>query len=87
MSIVLHCPDTITLDQLMIEIQRHIEPGPYVIYSHGSSVIERHYELIKGENLRASWNGRLVSIPPINGQTHRGPSKYYDLKFYPLANQ
>lgn len=87
MSIVLHYPDTITLDQLMVEIQSHIEPGPYVIYSHGPVVIERHHELIKGENLRASWKSRLISIPPLDGRPPRGPSEYYDLKFYPLGNQ
>ena len=32
--------------------------------------------------VRASWRGRLVNIPPLDGVTPRGVKEYYDLEFY-----
>ncbi len=33
--------------------------------------------------IRATWKARLVKIPPPDGVTPRGPSEYFELKFYP----
>lgn len=82
---VIEIPSPLTIDELHAQINAHMESPNYEIrerrYWDGSS----ECRLTKDGHVRATWRSRLVRIPKIDEP--RGPSEYYDLKFYPLPNQ
>jgi hypothetical protein len=74
---------TMVLDQLIDALKKQgVEGGNYYQREHrdGSSETILIFEGV----LRASWRARLISMPPRDGVTPRGPKEYYDLKFYEL---
>ncbi len=68
-----------TLDQLLTQIKRYAGTD-VVIESQGDRLGNRTHTLRKNGFVRATWNSRLLTIPPLDGVTPRGPSDYYDLK-------
>lgn len=38
-------------------------------------------QLVAGGKVLATWKGRLMQVPPLDGVTPRGPREYYDLVF------
>lgn len=76
-------PTSYTLDRLC-EILRHRFGGPekdqeytQTEFADGSSEATLK---IDGQ-IKATWKGRLVKMPPLDGVTPRGPKEYYDLTF------
>jgi hypothetical protein len=71
----------ITLDQLMAKLKEKFDGKDIVIrqrtFGDGSS----EEAVMIGNRLVATFKGRLVTIPPLDGVTPRGPKEYYDLEF------
>jgi hypothetical protein len=69
---------TLTLEQLCSEIKRRFGGQDYTIFSRQFGDGGSEDRLVIGDVVAATWKGRLVTIPPCDGKTPRGPKEYYD---------
>lgn len=70
------------LDQLCDIIERRFGQDGVIAKTHYGN---GHYgfECKVNDVVKAEWKSKLVNPPVYDGQTPRGPSEYYDLKFIP----
>lgn len=72
---------TYTLDELCAKLRERLGTD-YLITSRESSDGSAHATLTIGGILRATWSQKLKNAPKHDGVTPRGPSVYFNLRFY-----
>lgn len=73
--------DAHTLDQLCAKLRERLGTD-YLITTRESPDGSAHATLSIDGILKATWRKRLANEPKYDGVTPRGPSVYFNLRFY-----